>query len=445
MVAPSCAAVRGLAAASIDGPLRAGDADTLGTHVRSCLSCASLVRDLRADAVALDRIQVGRPSEAVLLAVVDAARASRTRRTRPWPALVAAAIAVLVLGAGFVVGGGVPTTRFPLPDAARLAWSQLDARSGIAAPRHSSITTVASARGIGTLALAAAGTIGPGAGMWITTDGAAWRLVDGKSFDRGHVHALAGGSGRLVGVGSMISENGDPGAGVWWSADGTSWQSRSLATTQELDAIVAGPSGFVAAGVPRGANGAVIWRSTDGSSWTAVEDQTPFNGAVVTALVRHGDAFVAVGYGDRGGVAWTSRDGVAWVRATDDAVFEHGRVWSVTSSEDAIVAVGFDARGAAVWRSADGDRWTRTDLPSDLEGSRLRSVATTPVGFVAVGFDGAAPVSLVSDDAGVTWRHMPGTPWPEDAALQTIAAVDGGVVAAGSLDDSAVLWRGDRR
>jgi hypothetical protein len=250
-------------------------------------------------------------------------------------------------------------------------------------------------------------------------------------------------------------------AAAWHSGDGMHWlqapdqPSLEAAPQIRMTAVVAGPSGFVAAGYVGSLSGpvrAAFWHSADGLSWERVPDSGMFADARVAGLAvvvggAGGDRIVAAGAaGDAqratGPAAWVSDDGIAWRSAGIEgsgAAMMNG----VAAGPAGLVAVGNDADSMAglSWSSRDGEAWSAgvADAAMGNGGSRIQvqAVAWADTQFVAGGHRNFG----TQRGTAVIWTSPDGRAWtraPEAVALGEgklfgIAARSGRVIAVGSV------------
>ena len=339
-----------------------------------------------------------------------------------------------------------------------------------------------------------------------------WSLVihgdtpfDGDD-DSGVAAMVAGGPG-FVAVGS-----GGGRAAVWTSVDGREWARvphdaqvfGGAAETWMTDVTVGGP-GLVAVGGEQSCievevldkNGlprvdevarpepdtecsgvqAVVWTSTDGVEWLRVpHDEAVFGGSKfyrMSAVTRGGPGLVVVGRSEESGpdglnlegesvdidaAVWTSVDGTTWSRVEDPAVLGGERqqeMADVTAGGPGLVAVGREGTGywwdnsrqdAAVWTSVDGVHWSRVSHDEEVFSIAgepvMRSIAAGGPGLVAVGW------SSPNFSPSPGWTSVDGHTWsvvaPEELAgidaTSVVATAGGhGVVAVGYRENRGGL------
>lgn len=175
---------------------------------------------------------------------------------------------------------------------------------------------------------------------------------------------------------------------------------------EDIFAVWAGEHGLV---ISVGRNG-VILRSTDsGATWTPSKSNTE---ASLLAVSGTGNTVFAVG--DAGTIVASSDGGVTWKPRSIGATVILRDVW-VDSATHAI-AVG-DTRNVFVTR--DGMRWTST-RPTSSADAWFAHVVGSGSEVYAIGNH-----SLISHDAGATWRPITG-----DLEHASFVAVFGGDIYA---------------
>ena len=267
------------------------------------------------------------------------------------------------------------------------------------------------------------------AAVWASSDGREWiRIADTAFSAEGdqEIRAILATNDGFVAAGHDARGN-QVDAAVWVSADGIDWTrvfdpALGGFGQQRISSLDMGPNGIVAGGTDYWPNqfglfnlDARIWTSPDGRSWDFVRDDETFGGngwQYISAVIALPSGYVAAGTNILGtpgthndAAVWVSDDGAAW-ELLDEAVFAVPRVQRISALVDGpegLVAVGYDTNAAgervpAVWLSPDGRGWMRVDDPTFQEpGHRwMNAITTGGPGLVAVGADGT---SLVGDPA----------------------------------------------
>jgi hypothetical protein len=188
--------------------------------------------------------------------------------------------------------------------------------------------------------------------------------------------------------------------------------------------------------------------------WISAAPQAAISGAQFQDVVWTGQRFVAAGIGlTGGGVFVSSADGQRWLSVPSGGT--SGYPTSVTAGANGVVAVGTIDDRPASWISADGRRWTyRVGVfPTALKDDdvvRVTDVVATTTGWLAVGRDdpicqvacGQNPrraLAWTSSDAE-TWTRVPAQASLSKAAINAVAAIDGGLVGVGQAAGHAAFW-----
>jgi hypothetical protein len=323
---------------------------------------------------------------------------------------------------------------------------------------------------------------GPGTGgqaFLDSPDGRTWHLQPtlGQSVN---VSGLAVGRGGLVAVGTDAT-----GPMSWHSTDGLTWTAAAIPAAPDVpgDAIgVAAVStagdGWIAMGTENqpceidcdlAIDRAMVWVSADAVHWARQPDSPVLRRAAMTAVVRGGSGFVAVGRAPRDpasmtfpadAVVWTSADGQAWSRVPDSPVFQApvgtdqsfgAGMTGVAAGPEGLVAVGTvltqGAIGSALaWWSADAQTWSRAEGERFLYG-QLFTVATVPGGFLATGPSGEQSClgGIWSSTDGRSWACVASDPSFQGFAPYAAAASSAVEVVVGlttAPPKSAVWVRG---
>lgn len=160
--------------------------------------------------------------------------------------------------------------------------------------------------------------------------------------------------------------------------------------------VIAGPTGFVAAGAADTAKGIrpVIWRSTDATSWTLV--RLPFNdkagpgrtNGFAAAVTVAGASTVVVGQVEGLPVAWLETSGMWTTTALPTTSAGSMAMAVVADPTGGFVAAGTvtelgDFQHGIAWTSADGRQWRSTEFPQATTG--LRATVATRGGVALIG------------------------------------------------------------
>ena len=323
------------------------------------------------------------------------------------------------------------------------------------------------------------------------TSAAAWRSVDGVTWERTLLDGEPGGdaqlsfvvptSSGLLAIGSAGPRCLVEGEGAqcprlptdvwttWTSVDGTAWTripTPPAFTGADISGLASGPGGLVAIG-SRGFDHPRLWASTDGTDWRAQHlPGDVFRRAHFMGVASTPSGWVIVGSaggtpptgmaisdpnGSRG-AAWLSTDSRTWTSAH---VAGHGpqvEVRTLYPGAEGLVALGTRSGGqvGTVWTSSDGQRWdlgpaapagSYPPMPIAADGRRIISESY---------MDGDGVSFSVSSD-GVTWRTlanlgatstMPG--WSSASGAPTVYSafvLPDGVLFFGQMGDAVVTWR----
>ena len=323
------------------------------------------------------------------------------------------------------------------------------------------------------------------------TSAAAWRSVDGVTWERTLLDGEPGGdaqlsfvvptSSGLLAIGSAGPRCLVEGEGAqcprlptdvwttWTSVDGTAWTripTPPAFTGADISGLASGPGGLVAIG-SRGFDHPRLWASTDGTDWrTQHLPGDVFRSAHFMDVASTPGGWVIVGSaggtpptgmaisdpnGSRG-AAWLSTDSRTWTSAH---VAGHGpqvEVRTLYPGAEGLVALGTRSGGqvGTVWTSSDGQRWdlgpaapagSYPPMPIAADGRRIISESY---------MDGDGVSFSVSSD-GVTWRTlanlgatstMPG--WSSASGAPTVYSafvLPDGVLFFGRMGDAVVTWR----
>jgi hypothetical protein len=286
------------------------------------------------------------------------------------------------------------------------------------------------------------------------------------------VQGVAERDGTIVAVGADALDDASAGdARAWSSTDGTHWRIVAAEASEHdaaMNAVVAGPSGFLAVGsdgypgastqLP-GSRGAAAWISADGQHWTRAPAQAALEGAIMKGVIAVDGGYVAWGEAipnriDRAAPpVWSSTDGLTWTRSRVEASRPEQvmPVRAAVAAPGAIIAVGVladpahdDAAVPAAWRSMDGGATWRRALvipPQPWVTGSLRAVAFDGSALLAIGREdmpgglSGRVVPWRSADLGVTWNRLVNERALVNASAATLIAVPGGFAAFGNADD----------
>ncbi len=291
----------------------------------------------------------------------------------------------------------------------------------------------------------AAGVLASGEAVFVdSTDGMAWNLQLPLGAGA-EIHGLAATPAGVLAVGDITVGSTGSDAASWFSKDGLAWTAASggaalapaAGRTIRMNGVTSTGSGWLAVGEEdtacelncdtASAVRAVVWTSPDGLTWSRRPDGPSLAHAAMSAVVRLGTGFVAVGGApDRvstsqvpeHAVAWTSTDGRSWSRVADSALFHapagtdqtFGDTMSgIATDGKHLVAVGTvgtqgDVGSALAWTSTTGRAWQRGTATDFLNG-QLFSVAAVPGGFLGTGPSGTDSClgGIWSTPDGATW------------------------------------------
>ena len=334
--------------------------------------------------------------------------------------------------------------------------------------------------------LVAAGSASGTGGVWETSDGTSFSLLDlpdqGQSGDG---QRLADGlvvDGSLVLVGSEDSAEGrrpavltrDP-EGGWSRADARHLEGGGF-SDRRMGGIARGAGGpVVAVGVVRDGQpwtSAGVWVRREDPRWDLVtptdgEAGPPPTGALAggpgasremyDVTAREDGSLVAAGWSEADGqgdaTVWTAGDPSSWElrRLARPAVPGATSSWvsHVVADGPALVVVGGvsvagEASRAWSWRSADGGA-TWTDAPVADGPAEVADLAGVPGGLVAVGAagePGEADAAAWSSADGAAWRLVPLPGRGNGAPVR--GPGDQGLAAAAVLGERLVVTGADR-
>jgi hypothetical protein len=282
------------------------------------------------------------------------------------------------------------------------------------------------------------------------------------------VRGLATGAGAQVAVGSAGNA-----PGIWWQPPGGRWSPatatlpRSWRKGARLDAVTAGPAGWLAIGRAGGhgvALSPVIMTSRHGRVWRPAAGRKPFvaPGTTVAQVAAGPSGYVAVGSRMVGGrpvaSAWYSASLTSWRPARNAGKLAGldvaSQMLALTATGAGFVAVGYEGDTPAVWTSPDGRLWRPAAAlrPAQGVGAALTGVSAKGQRVVAAGTTrtsaGPEPFAAVSRDGGLTWREsrLPAPAGPVSVTALTTSG--GGFIAAGASGtpgntDVIVWWSAD--
>lgn len=302
-----------------------------------------------------------------------------------------------------------------------------------------------------------------------------WTRVDHDALrGGGHVVYVndilpADGSGNpWLAVGFVVDSDGNREPSSWTSADGVTWRRSTMESTgsseQRDGALRVARRGNVAVAVGDRFDGRIrtaAWSSTSPGSWSALKAASDplvaFEGHI-EAVAAGPDGFVAIGvqHTTTNSVVtvFRSEDGRAWRVDTGFARVGDGfQPLAVSATSDRIVIVGDTATGSGadgrIWVGTTDKSWTRVEPTSvGLDGPGLQQVAgiawDSTLGYVAGGMTtqlGVEIPTLWSSPDGLTWERLPPLADTGAAAIHEIIPIPGGFLAAGDSDSGPRIWR----
>lgn len=225
-----------------------------------------------------------------------------------------------------------------------------------------------------------------------------------------------------------------------------------------VTAVARGAETWVAVGYDGPPWRAAVWTSMDGRDWR-LADPGASDGTLMTALAADParGGLLAGGRDGREGALWASGDGRSW-RRVDARAFHEGaptRVEALLPTGEGWLAAGsagpdVGRREARIWWSPDGSSWSRAALPLGTGAdARVTGLAVLGARLVAVGWRGSerepvGPAAWVSDDGGASWRAVPSPGGSADRGrMVDVTAIRDGLVAVGTDVDEreAAVWR----
>jgi len=276
--------------------------------------------------------------------------------------------------------------------------------------------------------------------VWLSPDGLSWELLPPDDvFARAVlILVVVARDGSYLAFGRIEGTSGQSDEvllAVWESADGRSWRRTQIGLSGDLVAtrVVAGNEGYLLAGARVDPQRYELWLSADARSWEVVRALPPTTGAVyedIDAIAAGPEGFVAAGYRGQDVYVIASGDGREWFEAPP--ISGLGPVPAIAPlAEDWIMALG-QTSPLPVWFSPNGLDWERVaTLGSASDGYRGLSLVSTGDRVFAqlTAFAGSSD----GNPAGV-WSSSDGTTWEE-----IDAASDHFLAGAASSGDTTVL------
>lgn len=195
--------------------------------------------------------------------------------------------------------------------------------------------------------------------------------------------------------------------------------------------------------------GAVTWASIE---WLPVTvdrppRELPAEADYLEALTAGPGGFVAVGGNSQAGGylarIWRSADGLAW-ESVDAPVLDGVELWDVAANDDRYIAVGVrgfnsDNLQAEILVSPDGASWS---VANTIDGAYGTGVAAGPQGFVVVlERETEATTALLVSDTGEDWLRVAGSDIAEGVGISDMAWQSDGWLAVGSIGNRAAVFR----
>jgi len=237
------------------------------------------------------------------------------------------------------------------------------------------------------------------AAVWWSQDGAPWTLARRGPEPGAVLGDVAAAAGGFVTVGSSSRR-----PAAWWSRDGSSWELASeLPAPGHLVAVAASRRSVLAGGTrldgeAEEGTGALLVSIDRSGAWGALSTAGIGDLAhgSITALARHGAAWVLAGIGTGAGGLWRATSSDRWTASPVPG--REPVVWSsLLPLHTSLIALGTTVAGGDVRlaRWADGRGWLLDAVPAalaalgaDLRGGSLEDAAGT---IVAVSATGAVP------------------------------------------------------
>lgn len=301
--------------------------------------------------------------------------------------------------------------------------------------------------------------------VWTRSDAPSLR-TDRRGGTLGEIITAPGG-GFLV-AGTVFDADGRPSPTVWASPDGERWEASELpadggarlwaAASAKRTTVVAGQAGADRRGP------AVAYVAPPDAGFELVDDPVLDQpGLVINTLAGGTGGFLAVGARrsdpDKRTAVFHSDDGQQWraLDGADDLLAEASGsvVGAAAMGPGGLVMVGSidgpSGRIGVVWHSADGTTWAQAATFSGASDVAMNTVAVLRDGFVAAGHE---EVDGLREPR--VWRSRDGRAWePVEAEFEllgsmtdnvgvTVRALDSanGWMAAGGGSGAERLWRG---
>jgi len=214
-----------------------------------------------------------------------------------------------------------------------------------------------------------------------------------------------------------------------------------------------------------------VWQSGDGTSWESQEVASDSEaGATMAAGTYVGDRLLVAGKvdkdsdSDRSDATLWRPNGDSWEQTTPEVMTGEHDQWAfdmVAGEGGILVAGGENAWGDVrprMWFSSNGESWSSVDggpggVFDETGEESVQAIAPVGNGFVAVGWrdlDGELDGLAWYSPDGQSWERMdaPGLGGAGRQSLQSVAVVDGTVIAGGFLDNGGgpaqpTIWRSD--
>ena len=331
----------------------------------------------------------------------------------------------------------------------------------------------------GTLGLFAAGSVGPWAALWYSTNGQYWStLASADSVvdaDPGAViTALLSTSTGIFAAGTWA--NGEhTSAALWYSPDGIHWRAVSpgagsfggpgdhaITSLVDMSATGGNTSGggpdelLAVGGIRTGATWQpAAWISPDGFSWSPTSESFPLDhepagspGALAYAAAMGGGGLYAVGGSPGRQRLWTSQQGLAWdevalpAGAAGDAAWHLGLV--ATDGRTTVMADNLPGQPFLLVRQGTG--WSQPSAQGAFGPPLASAVPTSLVqdnSSLVMSVDIARPglrlgrgsnaVAILTSADGRSWRRVGGTSLHGDLVDQLMAMPEGLLAVGASI------------